>query len=77
MGLEDQVVVITGGAGGLGHAMCHEFANAGARLIVGYRSSGAAAEKLAGELKGSGHSARPAPVEDSRRLAELAAGIEA
>ena len=43
MGLEDQVVVITGGAGGLGHAMCHEFANAGARLIVGYRSSGAAA----------------------------------
>jgi 3-oxoacyl-[acyl-carrier protein] reductase len=77
MGLEDQVVVIIGGAGGLGHAMCHEFANAGARLIVGYRSSGAAAEKLAGELKGSGHSARPAPVEDSRRLAELAAGIEA
>ncbi len=77
MGLEDQVVVITGGAGGLGHAMCHEFANAGARLIVGYRSSGAAAEKLAGELKGSGHSARPAPVEDSRCLAELAAGIEA
>ncbi len=77
MELDGQVVFITGGAGGLGHAMCHEFANAGARLIVGYRSSGAAAEKLAGELKGSGHSARPAPVEDSRRLAELAAGIEA
>ncbi|MDP6475410.1 MAG: SDR family oxidoreductase [Alphaproteobacteria bacterium] len=77
MELKDQVVLITGGAGGLGHAMCHRFAAAGARLVVGYRSSAAAAETLAGELKGGGHSARPAPVEDSHRLAELAAEIAA
>ena len=77
MDLEDQVVFITGGAGGLGRAMCREFASKGARLIVGYRESAAAAETLAGELEGSGHSAKEAPVEDSRRLASLADEIEA
>ena len=76
MDLKDQVVLITGGAGGLGQAMCHKFADAGARLVVGYRSSAAAAQALAGELTGSGHIARPAPVEDSHRLGELAAEIE-
>jgi len=77
MKLRDQVVLITGGAGGLGDAMCRGFADHGARVVVGYRSSGAAAEKLAGELSGSGHSAREAPVEDSGRLTQLAAEIKA
>ncbi len=77
MDLEDQVVLITGGAGGLGRAMCHEFANQGARLIVGYRRSAAAAEALVGELEGHGHSAKQAPVADSRRLTLLAGEIEA
>ncbi len=77
MDLEDQVVLITGGAGGLGRAMCHEFANHGARLIVGYRRSAAAAEALVGELEGHGHSAKQAPVADSRRLTLLAGEIEA
>ncbi len=76
MNLENQVVFITGGAGGLGRAMCHEFASNGARLIIGYRESAAAAERLAGELKGNGHSAKEAPVENSRRLASLAEKIE-
>jgi len=76
MDLENQVVFITGGAGGLGRAMCHEFASNGACLIIGYRESAAAAETLAGELKGSGHSAKEAPVENSRRLASLADEIE-
>ena len=76
MNLENQVVFITGGAGGLGRAMCHEFASNGARIIIGYRESAAAAERLAGELKGSGHSAKEAPVENSRRLTAVADKIE-
>ena len=77
MDLQDQTVFITGGAGGLGQAMCHKFADHGARLIIGYRTSASAAEALARELPGSGHSAREAPVEDSARLAALAGEIEA
>ncbi|MFP6690327.1 MAG: SDR family oxidoreductase [Alphaproteobacteria bacterium] len=77
MELQDQVVFITGGAGGLGRAMCHEFANQGARLIVGYRSNAVGAAALVGELGGDGHSAKEAPVEDSRRLTSLAGEIEA
>ncbi|MBT4427169.1 MAG: SDR family oxidoreductase [Rhodospirillaceae bacterium] len=77
MDLQDQTVFITGGAGGLGQAMCHKFADHGARLIIGYRTSASAAEALARELPGSGHSAKEAPVEDSARLAALAGEIEA
>ncbi|SVB88122.1 uncharacterized protein METZ01_LOCUS240976 [marine metagenome] len=76
MDLENQVVLITGGAGGLGRAICHEFASNGARLIIGYRESAAAAETLSGELMGSGHSAKEASVENSHRLASLADEIE-
>ncbi len=77
MELDGQVVFITGGAGGLGQAMCGKFTEHGARLVIGYRSSAAAARKLAAELPGSGHSAKEAPVEDSPRLAALAGEIEA
>ncbi len=76
MDLENQVVLITGGAGGLGRAICHEFASNGARLIIGYRESAAAAETLSGELMGSGHSANEASVANSQRLASLADVIE-
>ena len=77
MELQDQVVFITGGAGGLGQAMCRKFAAEGARLVIGYRTSADAAERLAHELPGSGHSAKEAVVEDSTGLAALSVEIEA
>jgi 3-oxoacyl-[acyl-carrier protein] reductase len=77
MELQDQVVLITGGAGGLGRAMCHKFATEGARLVIGYRTSAGAAKALVDELPGSGHTAKEAPVEDSARLIALAAEIKA
>lgn len=66
------VAVITGGAGGIGEAICRGLAKAGFIMIVGYNKSAGPAEKLAGELSGSGHLALAAPVTDSHALTALA-----
>jgi 3-oxoacyl-[acyl-carrier protein] reductase len=69
------VAVVTGGAGGIGSAICAKLAEAGLRVVVGYNRSAEAAGQLAKSLPGDGHSARPAPVTDSGALAALADGI--
>lgn len=46
---EGKVVVVTGGAGGLGRALCERFGRAGARIAV-LDINGAAAEDFAAEL---------------------------
>ena len=40
------VAIVTGGAGGLGTAICTELARRGNRVVIGYRSSGEAAQTL-------------------------------
>jgi len=50
----DQVIAVTGGAGGIGSALCHRFAAGGARLVV-VDIDEARAKQIAGELPGSGH----------------------
>ena len=69
------VAVVTGGAGGLGSAICTRLANDGMRVVVGYHHSADAANQLVATLAGVGHSARPAPVADSAALTALAATI--
>jgi len=49
--LQDKVVVVTGGSGGLGQAICEELDRAGASLIIQYYRSAEAAEALAGRLR--------------------------
>jgi len=51
-GLADKVVLVTGGAGGIGSACVRAFAAEGARVAVHYRTSRERAEALAGEIGG-------------------------
>jgi 3-oxoacyl-[acyl-carrier protein] reductase len=69
------VALVTGGAGGLGSAICAKLAEIGMRVVVGYNSAADAANKLVTTLAGGGHSARPALVTDSAALTVLAAAI--
>jgi len=72
---ERPVAVVTGGAGGLGSAICRKLADAGFHMVVGYHRSADGAHRLASALPGPGHSARLAPVTASADLAALASGI--
>jgi 3-oxoacyl-[acyl-carrier protein] reductase len=76
--LKGKVALVTGGAGGLGAAICRRLAQEAASIVVGYNSSREPAERLAASLQGGDqqHAALPAPVTDSAALAELAAQVE-
>jgi NAD(P)-dependent dehydrogenase (short-subunit alcohol dehydrogenase family) len=50
----DKTILVTGGAGGIGSALCHRFASGGARCIV-VDIDEARAKQLAEDLPGSGH----------------------
>ena len=71
--LGHRVAVVTGGAGGIGAAICARLAHAGATVALTYRSSSKAAETLVKSLPGAGHFARRVDVTDSAALGELAA----
>jgi len=76
--LYGKVALVTGGAGGIGSAICRELATQGVTVVVGYNSSAERAQALVAELipAASGHIALAAPVTDSAALKELARAIE-
>ncbi len=51
-GLAGKAALVTGGAGGIGAAVCRAFAAEGCRVAVHYRTARTAAEALAAELGG-------------------------
>ncbi len=67
---------MTGGAGGIGAAVCHALAGAGFRVVVGYGRSRERAETLAAELPGGPHRALAADVTDSGALGRAAGEVE-
>jgi 3-oxoacyl-[acyl-carrier protein] reductase len=76
-GLDAKVAVVTGGAGGIGSAICRRLAAAGAQVVITYRKSRAEAEVLLGELPGDGHSAYHAPVDNGDAQRALADALTA
>ena len=51
-GLTGKVVLVTGGAGGIGRAICRHFASEGAKVAVHYHTSSDDAQTLAKEIGG-------------------------
>ena len=70
--LHEQVVVVTGGGGGIGSAICEMCATAGAWLVITYNQDEAKARRLAERLPGANHMVVHAPVDDSNMLRALA-----
>lgn len=56
MDVKDRVVVVTGGASGIGRALCRAFAQAGAEAVVVADIDGAGAQAVADELGGRARS---------------------
>lgn len=75
--LANKLAVVTGGAGGIGAAICAGLAQAGATVVVGYNRSHEEAAALAAALPKAAmpHIALPAPVTDSAAMTELAGHI--
>ena len=73
--MKGQVAVVTGGAGGIGTAICLRLAEAGARVVLTGRNAGKL-DAAAQALPGDGHWRHVADVTDSAGLADLAAEVE-
>ncbi len=73
--LEGKIALITGGGGGIGRAISHRLAAAGAHVVLTYSKSQAQAEAVAAALPGSGHLAVRCSVTDSVAQAALAQRI--
>ena len=74
--LEGRTALVTGGSRGIGRAIAAELANAGATVVIGYRSGAEEAEQVAGEVGGRAVQADIADPEEARRLVEEAGDLE-
>jgi 3-oxoacyl-[acyl-carrier protein] reductase len=74
--LEGKAALVTGGSRGIGKAIAAELAQAGASVVVGYRSGSDEAEAVAAEIGGRAVQADVADPDDARRLVEDAGDID-
>jgi 3-oxoacyl-[acyl-carrier protein] reductase len=73
--LDGKVAVVTGASSGIGRESAKLFANAGARVVVGYNRGVERANELAASLAGSGHKAMHLPLEDTAQIRKVAAAV--
>ncbi|WP_416986741.1 SDR family NAD(P)-dependent oxidoreductase [Streptomyces sp. T028] len=70
----DRVILVTGGAGGIGSALCHRFASGGARLVV-VDIDEARAGRTAGSLPGVGHTGLGCDLLDRAAVERMVDGV--
>ncbi|MFI5818133.1 SDR family NAD(P)-dependent oxidoreductase [Streptomyces rishiriensis] len=68
--LSGKVVLVTGGAGGIGSALCRRFAEGGARCVV-VDIDGVRAGKVVAELPGAGHTGLGCDLTDRAQVERL------
>jgi 3-oxoacyl-[acyl-carrier protein] reductase len=73
--LTGKVAVVTGASSGIGRESAKLFAEAGARVVVGYNNGVARANEAVATLAGSGHKAMHLPLEDTAQIRKVAAAV--
>jgi 3-oxoacyl-[acyl-carrier protein] reductase len=74
--LDGRTALVTGGSRGIGRAIAAELANAGAQVVIGYRSSGDEAEEAAGEIGCRFVQADVSDPEEAKRLVDEAGEVD-
>jgi len=74
--LEGKTALVTGASRGIGRAIATELAEAGAAVVIGYRSGKDEAEALASELGACAVQADVSNADDARRLVEEAGDLD-
>jgi 3-oxoacyl-[acyl-carrier protein] reductase len=74
--LSGKVAVVTGASSGIGAASARLFAEAGARVVVGYNRGVDRANAVLAALKGAGHKAMHLPLEDTAQIKRVAAAVK-
>ena len=74
--LEGRTALVTGGSRGIGRAIAAELANAGADVVIGYRSGAEEAEEVAGEVGCRAVQADVSEPEEAKRLVEEAGDLD-
>lgn len=76
MQLSEQIVLVTGGGRGLGHALVESFAREGARVVINYRRSQEAAEALAARIGAARAIAVQADITDPSQVRSMFAAAQ-
>ena len=74
--LNGKVAVVTGASSGIGAASARLFAEAGAKVVVGYNQGLDRANAVIAALRGSGHKAMRLPLEDTAQINQAAAAVK-
>jgi 3-oxoacyl-[acyl-carrier protein] reductase len=75
--LTNKIALVTGGAGGIGSAICQKLAAAGASVVATYNKDAGKANRLLETLNGADHAVFQAPNTDGEKLTSLAGFIRA
>jgi 3-oxoacyl-[acyl-carrier protein] reductase len=74
--LEGKTALVTGGSRGIGRAIAHELARAGAVVVVGYGSAAVEAEQVAAEVGGRAIRADVSSAAEAQRLVDEAGDLD-